>query len=268
MKRQSRSQIWIVLAGLVLQILVPLTKYIPGAAGLWHTEDPAKFYSAFGTFFGIQLILMSCTILLLIKSLGNELAEKVEGALPATEVRRMKDYEFYEHFQAAAEQAEHSVRIAYFAPYPPTEVASKGRKKYYDTVLSLMKQRDRVNFKRLVRSSPKNRAWLASLLRELEGRPNVDLAVLTRDLGPEVELPLALSVQVIDKDKVWVVATGSHETQNEFRDVFVQNSDFAAAMTEYYDRVWSVSDRLLDRGRITEQGRQFLTSQDESETKA
>ena len=134
--------------------------------------------------------------------MGSELAEKIADALPVTEVRRMKDFEFYEHFQAAAEQAEYSVRIAYLAPYPPTDVAYEERKRYYDVILSLMKQRPKVNFKRLVRSSPKNDAWLASLVQELQGRPNVDLAALTRDLGPEVELPLALSVQVIDKDKV------------------------------------------------------------------
>ena len=181
----------------------------------------------------------------------------------------MKDREFYQHFQAAAEQAEHSVRIAYLAPYPPSDVEYKERKRYYDAILSLMKRRDQVNFKRLVRSSPKNDAWLASLVRETSGTPaDVDLAVLTRDLEPEVELPLALSVQVIDKDKVWVVATASHETQNEFRDVFVQNNDFAAAMTEYYDRVWSVSQRLLDRGRITEQGQRLLADQNDSETRA
>jgi hypothetical protein len=268
MKGPSKGQFWIILVGLVLQILVPLTKHIPGAAGLWHTEDPGKFYSAFATFFGIQLVLMSGTLLLFVKSVGSELVEKVGSALPTTEVRRMKDHEFYEHFQASAGQAEYSVRIAYLAPYPPTDVAYKERKRYYDSVLSLMKHRDKVNFKRLVRSSPKNDAWLASLVRELAGRPNVDLAVLTRDLGPEVELPIALSVQVIDNDKVWIVAAGSHETQNEFRDVFVQNSDFAAVMIQYYDRVWGISERLLDRGRITEEGKRLLASKDESETRA
>ena len=266
MKRPFKSQLWIILVGLALQVLVPLTKHIPGAAGLWHTEDPAKFYSAFATFFGIQLVLMSGTLLLLFKSMGSELTDKLTDALPMTEVRRMKDSAFYEHFQAAAEQAEYSVRIAYLAPYPPTDVAYKERKQYYDTFLAIMKRRAKVNFQRLVRSSPRNRAWLGSLVRELEGRPNVDLAVLTRDLEPEVELPLALSVQVIDNDKVWIVAAGSHETEHEFRDVFIRNSDVAAAMTEYYERIWSVSERLLNRGRITQEGQRLLASQDESET--
>jgi hypothetical protein len=258
----------IICCGIGLQVLVVATKFIPGAAKLWHTEDAQTFYSVLVTFVGIQLVLMTGTLVLLVTTQGSELSAVVKAALPGTEVRRMKDFEFYEHFQAAAEQADHSVRIAYFAPYPPTDVTYKERRKYYDAILSLMKQRSKVNFKRIVRSSPKNDPWVASLVRELQGRPNVDLAVLTRDLGPESELPLALSVQVIDKNKVWVVATGSHETQNEFRDVFIQNSDFAAAMTEYYDRVWSVSERLLDRGRVTEQGHRFFASQDESKTQA
>ncbi len=259
MKRPSKSQSWIIVVGLALQILVPLTKHIPGAAGLWHTEDPAKFYSAFATFFGIQLVLMSGTVLLLVKSLGNELTDKVTDALPVTNVRQMKDYEFYEHFQAAAEQAEHSVRIAYLAPYPPMDVPYKGRKKYYDAMVSLMKERSKVNFRRIVRKSPKNDPWIADLVRELVNRPNVDLAVLTRDLPPEHDLPLTLSVQLIDKDKVWIVAAGSHETQDEFRDVFIQNGELAVAMEQYYDRIWSISEKLLDRGRPTPAAQRFLS---------
>lgn len=258
MKRPFKSQFWIILVGLTLQILVPLTKHIPGAAGLWHTEDPAKFYSAFATFFGIQLVLMSGTLLLLVRSLGNELADKVTDALPVTEVRRMKDYEFYQHFQAAAEQAQHSVRIAYLAPYPPMDVAYKDRKKYYEAMLSLMKERSKVNFRRVVRGSPKNDPWVATLVSDLINRPNVDLAVLTRDLPPEFELPLTLSVQLIDRDKVWIVASGSHETQDEFRDVFIQNGELAVAMEQYYDRIWSISEKLLDRGRPTPAAQRFL----------
>jgi hypothetical protein len=260
-RRPSKSQFWIIVVGLVLQVLVPLTKHIPGAAGLWHTEDPAKFYSAFATFFGIQLVLMSGTLLLLVKSLGNELTDRVTDALPMTKVRQLKDYQFYEHFQAATEQAEHSVRIAYLAPYPPMDVPIKGRKKYYDAMLSLMKERSKVNFKRIVRESPKNDRWIADLIRELANRPNVDLAVLTRDLPPEDELPLTLSVQLIDKDKVWIVAAGSHETQSEFRDVFIQSEELAVAMEQYYDRIWSISEKLLDRGRPTLAAQRFLSGE-------
>ena len=254
MPHRKKNPIWIILMGTGLQILVPLSKHIPGAAGLWHTEDPTKFYSAFATFVGIQLVLISATLLLFLKSQMSDVASLIESVLPKTEVRRMKDYEFYQHFQAEAEQAEHSVRIAYLAPYPPMDVNYKDRKKYYEAILAVMKQRPKVIFKRVVRASPKNDEWIIDLIRELEGRPNVDLAVLTKDLPAEDELPLSLSVQLIDNDKVWIVATGSHETQNEFRDVFIRNGDVAAAMEQYYERIWGFSEKLLDRGRLTAQG--------------
>lgn len=262
MRRSNKGVGWIVL-GVGLQIALTLTKYVPGAAGLWHTEDVSKFYSALATFVGIQLILTSATLLLFLRSQMGEVTEKIESALPSTEVRSMRDYEFYQHFQAAAEQAEFSVRIAYFAPYPPTDVNYRDRRKYYDSMLQLMQRRSKVSFRRIVREGPKNSAWIGELIRELQGRPNVDLAVLTRDLPPDAEQPLALSVQLIDRDKAWIVAAGSHETQEEFRDVFVRSEDIATTLGKYYERLWDISEKLLDHGRPTESAQKFLGREDD-----
>ena len=47
----------IICVGIGLQILLAATKFIPGAAKLWHTEDAQAFYSVLVTFVGIQLVL-------------------------------------------------------------------------------------------------------------------------------------------------------------------------------------------------------------------
>lgn len=263
MSTPNKGVRWIVL-GVSLQIGLALTKFIPGAAGLWHTDDAPKFYSALATFVGIQLILTSATLLLFLRSQMGEVTQKIESALSDREIRSMKDYEFYQHFLTAAEQAEYSVRIAYFAPYPPTDVNYKNRRKYYESMLQLMQQRPKVNFRRIVRKSPKNSRWIAELIRQLEGRPNVEIAVLTRDLPSNTELPLALSVQLVDRDKAWIVAAGSHETQEQFRDVFVRDVDVATSLGKYYDRLWDISEKVLDHGRPTESAQKFLGGEDDS----
>jgi len=71
-------------------------------------------------------------------------------------------------------------------------------------------------------------------------------------------MPLALSVQIIDDDKVWIVAAGSHQTKQAFRDVYIQDASVAAAMIEYYDRIWGESVMVLDHGRITDRARELF----------
>ena len=72
-------------------------------------------------------------------------------------------------------------------------------------------------------------------------------------------MPLALSVQVVDKDKTWIVAAGSHQTKQEFRDVYIEDEHVAASMIEYYDRLsWQKSVVVLDHGRITPEGKKMI----------
>jgi len=190
---------------------------------------------------------------------------EIRSALPLTVVRRLTDSEFYSHFRSAVEEAEHSVRIAYLAPYPPSDVKYQDRNKYYQEILGLMKKRSNINFKRLVRASSKNDRWIADLVRELKGRPNVDLSLLTRDLPAEMEMPLALSVQVVDGEKAWLVAIGGHETERDFRDVYIENRYVASVLSDYYERIWQVSEKLLDHGRVTPEGLNLLKRVDEGQ---
>ena len=230
-------------------------------ANYWNTNDPQQFYGVFAAFVGVQLILLTAAItLILLKESGDarHRLNTLATALHRTAVTPLKDYEFYVHFRNAIERAEHSVWIAYLAPYPPSEVASRERKRYDDEILGLMKRREKVSFRRLIRQSPKNDEWVAELLEHLRGRPNVDIGVLACDLPPGDEMPLALSVQVVDGDKVWFVAAGSHQTTRSFRDVYIENSDVGTAMSEYYDRIWSKSVVVLDHGRVTEDGLKLI----------
>lgn len=247
--------IWVTITVLVLELLLALSPFLPITAHLWHTEDPSQFHAVLASSLGIQLIFLTAAITLILLKESHDAEERLSalrGAIPGAPVKTLKDYEFYSDFRNAAEEAEHSVWIAYLAPYPPGDVASKDRKKYDSEILELMKRRSKINFRRLIRHTDKNASWVADLVRELRGRPNVDIAVLTCDLGSDHEMPLALSVQVVDNDKVWIVASGSHQTKQAFRDVYIKDASVAAAMIQYYDRIWEKSLIVLDQGRVTD----------------
>ncbi len=255
-----RRSLWVVAIVLLLQILLTASPFIPATASLWHTGEPQRFYEVFAAFVGLQMILLTAAISLILLKESSDAKDRLESVaarLPGTIVKPLKDFEFYIHFRGAVEVADHSVRIAYLAPYPPDEVPSKERKKYDEEILHLMKVRPRVNFRRIVRQSSKNNAWVSELMVALAGKANVDIAVLA-DLGPEHVMPMALSVQLIDENKVWLVATGSHHTNRHFRDVYIENADVADAITEYYARLWSKSRVVLDHGNITEEGQKLI----------
>jgi len=253
--------VWVTIVVLALQVLLAASPFIPITSQYWHTSDVQQFYAVFAAFVGLQLILLTAAITLILLKESNDARDRLSAiadAIPGAAVKPLKDYEFYVHFKSAAEQADHSVWIAYLAAYPPAAVASKDRKKYDEEMLALMKHHTKVNFRRIVRYSSANRKWVAELIDALQNRANVDIAVLMRDLPEGEEMPLALSVQVIDKDKVWIVAAGSHQTKQTFRDVYILDASVAAAMIDYYDRIWQKSVIVLDHGRITTEGRQMI----------
>ena len=75
-------------------------------------------------------------------------------------------------------------------------------------------------FRRLVRDSQKNKAWIAKILTEMSGSRNFSLSMITDD--EKEEHPFALSVQVIDNEKVWLVAVRSHEPGGGPRDLLLK----------------------------------------------
>jgi hypothetical protein len=241
----------------IIQICLALTPVIPATSRLWHLENVPEFHAAFATVVGVELALVGAALIFMIRQESDDLQsgiQKLTASFPATIIQRVKDKTFYSDFKHAAENAEHVVKICYFAPYPPEEYSSKDRKKYYANMLDLMKKRPNTDFKRIVRRTEKNDPWIRELMDELKGRSNIHISLLDRDLPSSFEMPLALSVQVIDDLKVWLVATASHESEGRFRDIYIENAELAAAISDYYDRLWNLSVKVLDRGVITTEG--------------
>ena len=210
----------------------------------------------------VQMVLLTArlTLILIHESSAMEarfrdLASRVPGAA----VKRLGEEQFYNHFLSAAKEAQNSVLIAYLATYPPTDIQYRYRSRYYKAMVGLMKQRTNVHFQRVIRASASNEHWVAELLRDLRNRPTSDVALLNRDLPDEFEMPLALSVQVVDDRFVWIVASSSHEDRQGVRDLFIESTELAAVMRGYYERIWTLSTLLLDHGRLTERGEQLLT---------
>jgi len=72
------------------------------------------------------------------------------------------------------------------------------------------------------------------------------------------ENPLAISAQVVDGEKVWLVALEGHERQADFRDLFIESDEAAEAMRRYYHRLWARATLVLRSGVVTSDGAAIL----------
>ena len=257
---QRRAWPYVVLiVAFALNAALAFTPYFPATKGIWRTDNAEQYYSVLAAFMGVDFALLTLAIGILLldqfgtlsKEFGSELGQ-VADRLPASTIRWLPDHAFYRGFLAAATEAQATVRIAYFAPTPPDAVAAPGRLGYYEDMAELMRSRRDVQFFLLVRYSDENAPWILELVREFSGSPNVSLAVVAKDLRPERDMGLALSVQVVDDTRSWLVAIESHERVGAHRDLYVESEAFADAMTRYYKRLWANADLVLVNGRPTD----------------
>jgi hypothetical protein len=78
-----------------------------------------------------------------------------------------------------------------------------------------------------------------------------------KETGRE-EMPLSLSVQLVDSTQTWVVALETHEGSSKYRDIFIESAEFNSAMSGYYDRLWDRSDCLMKQGTLTPAGQNVI----------
>src|SRR5690242_16710228 len=116
-----------------ISLLLAFTPFIPYTSGFWHADNQQAFNGVLATFVGIEITLYTAAITLITQHQTYRQTQEIQklvSGFPLTVVRRQTDAQFYSHFRYEAENAEHSVRICYFAPYPPTEIEDRDRKRY------------------------------------------------------------------------------------------------------------------------------------------
>ncbi len=62
---------------LVLQLLLAATPFAPVTAQYWHTNDPQQFYGVLGSFVGVELILLTAAITLILLKESNDAAKRI-----------------------------------------------------------------------------------------------------------------------------------------------------------------------------------------------
>lgn len=113
---------------------------------------------------------------------------------------------------------------------------------------TLIKKTSGVHFRRIIRKTAANAPWVRDLANRLEGSANAHIRLIKDSEGEE--MPLGMSVQLIDDQKVWLVALKAHDGQGEPRDLYIEHEEVSSAMGRYYDRLWEKAEPMLDGGQI------------------
>lgn len=252
---------WLLLLVFGIQILAAFVPIIPFFARvLPENPTPRTLLDIQITIFGIQFAVITAYLglaLWLYERASDARGKDLLRAINAPEIKRLREHDFYQEFLGAAKKASVRVDIMYLAQTAPDETRHEERRHYYDQPLRTIASMPRVRFRRIIRNSDSNRRWLSELLPKLAADcPSADVGLL-KEAGRE-EMPLSVSVQLIDSNQTWLVALETHEGSSGYRDIYVENAEFNNAMSRYYERLWTRSEHLLNQGRLTPQGQNVI----------
>lgn len=242
----------------LLHVLLAALPFIP-KANSWLPDNPTSLESLrisllyIGSHFAVLGAWLG-TVLMLRGQDDKSLLDLVTHRLSGVVVRQLRDDEFYLDFLNHAQRATSYVLISYFAPHPPDVQSNDNLRRYYDDIENVMRRNPGTTFRRLVRRTTENALWAQTLCQRLQGYPNVSVASIS-DQHESREMPLAMSVQVIDDRYVWLVAIESHLRSGQYRDLFIDDPLVAKAMVKYYDKLWDIGTLFMNAGHVTEEGR-------------
>lgn len=235
--RVKRS-LTITLLAIVGAILIPIVVAVWPLA----VRDPSVLIVTFSGIILLYVSLIGSAVL----QLHESFLEKLSGL---AEIREVPEGEFYPRFVGALHTASTHVKLTYLSIKSPLDSRSQVMRDYYRGLSAEIRKRPGVEFKRIVRAVPQLHAWIGSMVEELDGAGNFSLACLP-GTDPIVDSVDAIAVQCVDDDKTFLVAVGRQQESREPRDLYVRSAEFNRVWSEYFDRLWSESVVIIDRGRV------------------
>ena len=94
----------------------------------------------------------------------------------------------------------------------------------------------------------------------MDGRQNCSLACLLIE-NQDRKIP-AISVQLIDAKRVYLVAIREHVDAHAARDMCITDADASAMWLEYYNQMlWGPAIKVVENGHVNEAARQRLQAE-------
>ena len=168
-----------------------------------------------------------------------------------SEVRALRQQEFYKQFSDSIDLARSAVDIAHLDTRPPGGLVGSPEKEYYSSVLDRVRRKREVAFRRVERVARDKCDWITEIVKTYQGLENFSLACLIVD-EKRRKLPY-VSVQLVDENISFLVAVSEHSTPRGCRDIFIKDSEASSLWKTYYEKMlWEDALKVIEHGQLNE----------------
>jgi hypothetical protein len=157
---------------------------------------------------------------------------------------------FYSKFRQDVANANNYVAITHLDTRPPEHLESTAEETYYKTLSNLIISKPNVLFQRVERVSIEKRKWLEELVENYSSTKNFSLyCLISEDTSPHLS---SISVQLIDKEKVYLVAVSRHTSPHGGpRDIYIRDNDAYDMWHSYYENeLINRASAVIVKGRL------------------
>lgn len=251
------ANVWVVInfAFLILEALLVLSQVFWDVLKI-HTDASTAFQWFVTLQFSLIALYLAVSSEANRQTLSQELAAtraQLSALVPHLNhnVRSLTDQAFYLEFRDDIMHARSSVDITHLDIQPPnySSLKKSQMKSYYDDFVALVKSKPQTRFRRVERISTEKRQWLEHLVESLADCPNFSLTCVEYP-GAE-RLSPAISVQIVDGHKAYLVALKGHVDAHGPRDICITDPESSRLCLEYYNqRLWNTGLPILESGHL------------------
>lgn len=167
-----------------------------------------------------------------------------------SEISCLGQEEFYSKFRQDAATAKYFVAMTHLDTHPPEHLVGTAEESYYNSLSKLITSKPNVLFQRVERVSVEKKEWLESLVKNHSSSKNFSLyCLISEDTSP---LLPAISVQLVDGEKVYLVAVSRHTSPHGGpRDIYLRDKNAHDMWQSYYENVLTKRSKgVIVKGRL------------------
>ncbi|MFB6225195.1 MAG: hypothetical protein ABEI13_01940 [Candidatus Paceibacteria bacterium] len=214
----------------------------------------SSFFVSTTSLLVISANLVVLQIAIIYQKIGSDIDESLSILNTMATVEPIHESDFYDRFQMDVRNADRKVFITYFKNESPYESNDAETISYYDNLSRIIENKadENVRFRRIIRGLPEMENWIDTLLETHEGNHNYSLCCVLDDTD-DPHLDGHIPVQLTDNDITYFVAVGEQRETSAPRDMRIKSEEINSQWTDYNNRIWNKSLKLIDRGRIQEE---------------
>jgi hypothetical protein len=193
-------------------------------------------------FFGLATAFIGIVLQVFYQDYKRQKETIVETLTNIPSIELLHEEEFYSYFRYIIKNARTNVDITNLSLESPLGSKKPEQKTYYSEFVRIVKDKQKVIFRRVERISKEKEEWIDGLISDFSGVNNFSLYCINEPKESKGEvLSDLVSVQRVDNDHTFIVALLEHTSTIGHRDIYFRDKSVTEFFREYYQK------RLVDK---------------------